>query len=249
MITYTYQDAVNLASRNIPRSAEDDSAAFLCNLALNEMWRRWDWRESVAELPPFYLIPNHQDYGPPAASVPSDFAGLRRAWLVQTTSSPAMRQPMKVMGQLDVTHVRNLPHAVGYEPSTSSFRIFPRSPDNIGATDYMIDGVYKKRPTKVLATTLTSTSLPFDDVYLNVWLEGLKWAAWNANGDPRAGDAQLMPGGQVVYTGQYGKFLSEVDKMAEHEGIELSTPPLAPAEPLVYPSGMYRSGLLGWYGL
>lgn len=247
--TYVYQDLLHLASRTIPRGIEDDAAAALLNLTLNEIWNRWDWREAITELPPFFLVPDTQDYGPPTAAVPSDFAGLRQAWLVQTNAAPAYRTPLRINANLDATHVRNLPHALSYEPSVSSFRVFPRTPNNIGAPNYMIDGKYKRNPTKVTATTISSTTVPFDDKYLNVWLEGLKWAAWNTVGDPKAGEIQLMPGGQWVATGQYAKFLGRVDEMAAREGIELGPTPLAPGEPLVNPSGLYRSGIMGWYGL
>lgn len=242
--TYYYSDAIQLASTNILRGVEDEKAAYLCNLALNEIWKRWDWRESIKALPPFYLLPNEQDYGSPMAVVPSDFAGLRKVWLVRLGSTPPYRQIIRVLRNLDLTHTRWLPHAISYEPAITGFRLFPRVPENVGATDYMIEGDYKCRPVKVLASTLSSTLLPIDDVYLDVWLEGLKWAAWTVSGDERAG--QLVKNGPVVVaTGQYGKFLAKIDEMADSEGLDLGTPPLAPAESLVLPTGAFRSAL-GW---
>ena len=205
--TYYYSDAVTALQDIIKRSVEEEKASILCNIATNKIWSRYDWRESLAKLPPFYLIPLMQDYGQPFTVVPSDLLGLREVYWVRTTATPPAREPVTVFRDLPETHIRSLPHAICVLPAINlpatkpKFRVFPRIPDNIGSTDYMIDGTYKKRPTKITQANMQTSLLPWDDIYFNTFLETLKWACWQLAGDGRAGAVQVDRGNSV-YTGQ-----------------------------------------------
>jgi len=226
----------------LPRIVEDDQAAFLCNEATLEIWTAYDWREAIVQLPSFYLVPNEQDHGPPSVAVPSDFLGLRMAYLVRLTSSPPTRNELLVMRDVRMTQVRALPHAIGFEPVRKSFRLYHRVPPNIGASDYLIDGEYKKRPTKITSTNTANTDLPFDDIYFGVMVEALKWAAWKAAGDQRAGQIQVQKGGGTVLTGQRAVMQERIDWMAANEGLELGDPQLAPSEPIGGNTSRMRGG-------
>src|SRR5215471_8114262 len=94
--TYTVGEAINLVSSQLRRDIEDQQAAYLANIAQNIIWNKYDWRESIAPLPPFYLTPQEQDYGAPATIIPGDFKGLREAYLVNTSASPARREELKI---------------------------------------------------------------------------------------------------------------------------------------------------------
>lgn len=238
--TIYYADVLSIVSRHMGRMIEDSNAAYLCNVATNKIWTQYDWRESLATLPPFYLIPGEQDHGTPAASVPSDFMGLRKAFLVHLTGSIPTYTPITPVRDLEVTHVRDLPHAIGYVPAVSAFRVFPRVPSGISAPNYAISGEYKKRPVKVSANSLASTLLPFDDIYVQVMVEAVKWAALNSAGDPRAGEVGMQRG-VPVFSGQLAKMLAAIEEMAQNEGLEGGDPIVKPAEPLVTPS-------MGWWG-
>lgn len=218
--TLYYSDAVNLISPLISRANEASTAAHVCNVVTNEIWQKFDWRESMATLPPFYLVPHEQDYGAPAVSVPSDYMGLRQVWYTNLNSFPTYLFPMTFSRDLDLTSVEGFPTSISYQRDKQAFRVFPLVPDNIGAPFYMITGTYKKYPTKVTASTFTSTLLPFDDIYLNVWLEGLKWGFWQLQSDNRAQE-------------QYGAFMLALEKMASNEGLELADPIVAPRQGLV----------------
>lgn len=223
--TYYYSDVVNMISPNISRNVEASTAAHVCNIVTNEIWKRFDWRESLATLPPFYLVPREQDYGAPAVSVPTDFMGLRQAFYTNLNSSPVYYFPLTYARDLGTTSVEGFPTSISYQRDKAAFRVFPLVPANFGAPYYMITGTYKKEPTKVTAANYTNTYLPFEDIYLEVWLEGLKWAFWNLQGDQRAMD-------------QYGLFRIAIEQMASNEGLELADPILAPREGLVgYTSG------------
>jgi hypothetical protein len=221
--TYTIGEALTLVSRQLGRSVEDDYGAYIANIAMNTMWNRYDWRETIAQLPPFYLIGNEQEFGPPSAIVPANFLGLREAYLVGTTAVPARRMELKVRRDLRLTGAQGLPAEISYDPTTKRFRVFPRVPNGIGATDYLIDGTYKIKPTKILPNTLSSTLIPWDDVYFQAFVAALKWAAWDVATDPRA-------------TNQFGVMTALVDDMAEAEGLNLGDPAIAPSEPLIYPN-------------
>lgn len=241
--TYTWNDVMNIAGRKWSRSNQDDLSAHLCNITLNWVWDKYDWRESLTTLPPFYLVPSVQDYGAPQIAIPSDFYGLRYANLVRLDATPPTRIPLDVIKDLLPTHIRYLPHAIGYVSDRHAFRIFPRVPDNVGSPTYMIEGQYKNRPSLITAGNMATTFLPFDDIYLEMWIETLKWVAWTVDSDPRAG-AITVSNGNLVATGQAAVMRDMIDWVASREGLELGEPTISPAEPLVS-SGPYAMGMLG----
>jgi hypothetical protein len=229
--TYTYGDVISLISRQVPKATEEDTASFILNMALNKIWKRYDWPESLAPLPPFSLIPGEQDHGSPQASVPSDFYGLREANLVELTGLPAVRTDLHVHRNIPLTDFTGMPREIGYEPSVSAFRVHPRVPLNIWAPLYMIDGKYKVRPTKLTASVIHSTLLPFDDIYIDMWVAVAKWAAWDLAGSPLAGEVVYSTRG-ISYNGQLAKAMNAIDAMASDAGLLLGDGTVAPSEPI-----------------
>lgn len=217
--SYTFGDVVSMINNVIPKTTEDDKVAHICNLAQNKIWRRYDFKETLSQLPPFSLTPGDQDYSAPAIAVPADFNGLRIAQFVQMTSIPAFRTDLKIYKDLVYTQVQSLPECICYEPSIQGFRIYPRCPNNIGGPIYKIDGVYKRLPDKIFASTVQATLLPFEDQYLSVWVEALRWAGWSLAGDPRAGQVVISAGKQMSYSGQLAVAMAELDNMASNEGL------------------------------
>lgn len=232
--TYVYQDVIDLVSRQVPRIVESDAATFISNMAMAEIYKRYDFRETLGVLPPFFLVPNTQDYGSPAVVVPTDFLGIRKAYLVRLNTTPVYRQSLQPIKDLELTTVRGIPGAIGYEPATASLRLFPCAPENLGAPDWIVTGEYKKRPTKVTPGTLSSALLPFDDMYLLTMSEVFKWIAWTVAGDPRAQPQLLLAERAMV-------------EMASNESLELGDVVLAPAEPLAVTSK--TTGFLNSWGL
>lgn len=232
--TYYIADAMNLVTRHIPRVIEADFAAHLANMAQNVMWMKYDWRETISFLPPFWLLPYEQDYGAPYYAVPTDFLGLREAYLVtvqNAANAPLVRKEIRVVKDVRDTFVADFPQVIGYVPATGKIRVFPRVPTNITSSQWLIEGTYKKKPTKILPSGLQNTLIPWDDIYFQVFVAGLKWAALDAAGDPKAGEVQYSDG-RAVLTGQLARFHALIDDMAANEGFELGDPAIAPAESL-----------------
>ena len=219
--TYSVAEALSIANRTMPRAIESDHAAYIANIALNEIWHAYDWRVSLAPLPPFWLIPLIQDYGAPFYAVPDDFYGLRQAYLVQTSSTPLPRRmEMKVIKNIRKEYLRGIPRDIGYVMDTRSFRVYPQIAENIGSTQFLIDGVYKKLAPQVTSTTLQSTKVPWDDIYLSVFVEALRWGASQV-----AGAADRNQRKQELY--------QAIADMASAEGMELGNQVVAPSESLV----------------
>ena len=219
--TYSIADALSLANRTMPRAIEADHAAYIANTALSEIWHAYDWRVSLNQLPPFWLIPLVQDYGAPFYAVPEDFYGLRQAYLVQTSSTPLPRRiELKVIKNLRKEYIRGLPRDIGYVMEARAFRVYPQIAENIGSTQFLIEGTYKKLAPQVTATTLQSTRVPWDDVYLSVFVDGLRWAAAQI-----AGAADRNTKKQELY--------QSIAEMAAAEGMELGNQVVAPSESLV----------------
>lgn len=228
---YTWNDVLSMCSNVTNRLVADRRGAAICNLCQNEMWDEYDWRESIATLPPFFLIPNRQDFGPPFSAVPSDFKGLRQVRVAYIAGDPPHYWELSVEKHLGLTHNQQIPHAISYQPDERAFRLFPRVPDSIAAPHYMVEGTYKKNPTRLSNSTL-ETFLPFDDEHLLVFVEGVKWASWKLSGDARAGGVQIQDNFRVL-TGQRSDFQNAIDSMAEDFGLNDGDQHIAPREPLV----------------
>lgn len=232
--TYSISDAMNIANRSMPRAIEADSASYIANIALNEVWHAYDWRVSIASLPPFWLIPLVQDYGAPFYAVPLDYYGLRQAYLVQVLATPLPRRDeIKVLKNIRREYLRGLPRDIGFVPETQSFRVYPQMPENIGASSFLIDGTYKKVAPKTTSQTLQSTNLPFDDLYLQTYIAALRWAAADVADSP-------------TKAAKYQELQVSLANMASQEGLEMGDQCVAPSEGLVGGTGVgYYPGVLG----
>lgn len=239
--TYTYADVLNFLNPLVPSTVTEQKAALICNIGTNLIWNAFDWRETLEILPPFWLSPWVQDYGAPLVIVPEDFLGLRVVTLTDLSSIPPAKYPVTPTKFLEPTHMKSLPNMMSYEPTVKSFRVFPRVPNGLGSARWKIDGTYKKLPVKVTATNYTSTVLPFDDLYFQVWLEVLRWAALSAAGSPAAGLATQLPNGAVQYSGQLAIAMGFIHSMAANEGFNLGNSTIAPTEAL-------SVGGDGWWG-
>ncbi len=235
--TYTWENAVSLISRQVPRMVESDSAADICNIAMAQIWNKYDWRESLGVLPPFYVVPDSQDHGAPAVTIPADFLGIRSAYFIQLNATPPYREHVQPVKDLELTPVRGMPTCIGYQPAQAAFRLFPRVPINLGAPDWCIQGEYKKRPVKITSGTMSNTLLPFDDLYLMNMTEVLKWIGWQMSSDQRA-------------QAQYALAHAAIDQMAMAESLELGDVVIAPIEPLANTSKNFAGStwgrIFGW---
>lgn len=247
--TYYFQDAVAVAARSIPPPVVQATQAAVCNLALNEIWKAYTWREKLATLPVIQICPQQQDYGPPQVAVPADFIGLHQAWIVDLSSgqnNANATYPLNVRPQLDVTHVQQMPTVIGYIPDRRAFRLYPRPPGSMVPPYWIVEGVYTKRPTKVTAATIGSTLLPFDDLYFDVWVTALQWAFGKMGNDPQAEQIEVVNGESRV-GGMKARMIAAVDAMAANEGYERGSPLIAPRESLIVDSGGgYPLGVFGY---
>lgn len=216
--TYTWADLISYASQSYPRLIADSNGAMICDMVNSKIWSMADWRVSLVTMPPFYLVALNQDYAAPTVVVPSDFLGLRSALLIYNGTEPAtVYPPLTVMRYLDKTYIQGRTKDISYQSDIGGFRIFPRCPSGIGVMDYQIECTYKKIPTRVTAATLMST-LPFEDQYFNVFLEGMKF--------------YLKPVSQQNPQ-DYQNFMMSISAMAAAEAVNLGEQPIAPKEPLV----------------
>lgn len=214
--TLTINDALNIAALRFPRILTDSMGARFADEVLSEMWMRYPWRESLADLPPFHLVYGQSDYGPPIYAVPSDFASIHDLWIRDSNGTP---YPLVDKDTMKVVLSIGIPDTISYEPEVSSFRVGPRP--NISAPDYWIEGKYKKTITAVTNSTLTSYAFPFDDKYFGVFRQGLVWKYKNdILGDPSA-------------VNDYQLFRTMLDDMAMKEGIDIGKRFMVPDEGLM----------------
>jgi len=229
--TLTYGDLITTISKKISRTTEEDFAALICNMTIQEIWKRFDWRESIEILPSFWLAPRTQDYGAPMNIVPADFEGLRIVELVQFTGFPARIIPLDVTKNLDRTNVMGFTVAMSYNHENSSFRVWPNVPENWGCPDYMVTGTYKKLPPTVLSSNFQGTTLPFDDKYFYPLVETALWKGYKLNGSPMEEKAQLSS-------------LAAIDEMARDQGLNDGDGQITPSSSLALTSNNFYPGSL-----
>ncbi len=232
--SYRYTDAWSVSRQQCPSSTEQVSWDYATNMAIAKMWRAYDWRGTVGSFTPFWLVPGQQDYGKPFYSVPNDFFGLREAYLVNVgANSIPVRVPMRVVENLEATHIVSYPLVICYRPSISGFRTHPAAAYGASSPLYFIDGTYKTRPPKI-TRSLQDSLLLWDDVYFECFVQAIAWAALVAAGQRKAALEQE----QVFH-----RLLAECTAV---ENLEDGEPTVHPNESLIPPG--YESGL-GWYPL
>lgn len=207
---------------------------YAVNNAVSKMWRAYDWRGTTAELPPFWLVSGQQDYGKPLYTIPTDYDGLREVYLVFINGNNPTRYPMKIVKDLQRTHVQSFPDCIAYQPAIAGFRVHPCSPFGVTCPNYLIDGIYKKKPPQITSLD-TGDTLLWDDIYFDSFVQAYIWAMLRVSErDPRNAAAQE----QVFY-----QTLAEA---TSSENLELGEPQIAPSEPL----GVIRGGMggNGWFG-
>lgn len=214
--TFTFADAISRIGG--PRALADRETMYAVNVALYDLWNAADWRETIALLPPFYLYPTEQIYGRPSASVPSDFHGLREVYCVSLLSDTTNRWPLNVVQNIEITHLRDWPRDICFDPSNQAFRIHPRTPDGLGSGSYVIDGTYKRRAPKILAEAY-NTLLPWDDEYFDVYTNALAWAMAKGQGKKSF----------------YSDYQLSLDSMRDAESLNLGDESISPSDALVNP--------------
>jgi hypothetical protein len=216
--TLTLGEGVNLVGLKFPRLLTEGFSARVANEVLEEMWMRYPWKPSLAELPPFYLVLEESDYIPPFSYFPVDFFGLHDAWVREWTGWRSAS--MTVVPTLEPSQSPGLPSSIAYQPEIGGWRIHPRP--SMSAPEWWIEGIYKKSITKVTQETLQSYAFPWDDRYFAVFRKGLVWKVKDLIASPQEAMAERA------------EFYSMLDMMAVSEGLHSGVTIIHPAEGLSY---------------
>ena len=233
-MAYTFAEILNMTNVTKSRNIEEAHKVHILNTAQNMVWRGYDWSWTLSKLPPFWLVPHMQDYGPPVVAVPSNFDGLREAYLTQIPlGGEPLRRPMRIAKNLDLTGYPGIPTAISWQKDISSFRVHTRPGDAICAPLYMVEGTYKKKPTQLTVATYQTTSVPSDDKFLDMWRKSVNWAYLDFSQDPRAGGVQMLPSGIPNYNGAFGEAFAAIRMAASEEGLTEGDPMIRPEQPLI----------------
>jgi len=256
-MSFTFRNAADPASQILERGLEPQILTNACNMAIQTVWRAYDWHWTLAKLPPFYLIPGKQDYGWPAVTVPSDLAAIRKAYFWDLRISQILPvSEVKVIQNLGLSQIMEYPaRSICYIPAGMSpngsgmFRIFPPSPANYVSPYVMIDGEYKKIWTYQLnSTTYTrlqnghdvSVNFPFGDQYFDFAVEIMKWAFMAVTHHKDRGGVQVQNGSES-YFGQYAVMKWALAQMMDIESGEQGNPAIAPESDLVSGGGVFNT--------
>lgn len=237
MATYTAQNAIDLVRRFIKQIPLSDSSVdiMLCDRVNSVMWTAWPWRWSQASLTAIPLVDSQQDYALNSGDATA-LLRLLHARIARTDLTPDEFREIDVAEHLSPELTRkggiNQIRKIAYVPALAKLRLDLAAAVPTGTT-LAIQGEYQTNPTKI---TALATTLVWPDQYFDVFTEGLLWKAYQFADDSRAGTAQMVKGGRVVYTGQMGVFFGALQRMIETEDYS-GTPLIFPQVPLGASSG------------
>ncbi len=224
--------------QNIPTSSLDVVAA---DRVSRIMWRAAPFRWTLASLTAITLTDATQDF----ALSNTDMYYLVRGRLTNTSVTPNESVALDIVEWLEpalnFTQGMYYIQACSMIATTTTVRLDTAISVPSGTT-IKFQGEYQTNPTKIAAM---STTINFDDNYVDVGIEGMKWAYMVLAKDPRAGGATVNSSGQKVYQGQYGILFEAFDYMKKAEDFGSGAPARFPGDAL----GVGRatsSNLFGW---
>lgn len=220
MGTYTLGDVVNAVSATIPRVSEEKYVDLIANGTQASIWNRFDWRETIGKVPPFWCVPDQQDYGAPAVIIPDDFLGIRKGYQISILNYPQVPAILQPIREIDITGSRAIADAVSYNKDTQTFRISRLPLGSMCAPNWLIALTYKRKPTKITKANYATFPLFSEDQYFDVWVSVMKAVATEYVPNIPNKDALLQAATIALL------------KMASNEGFNLGETPVAPSEAL-----------------
>ena len=213
--TYRWQDLIVLVSKQVKNIPTQSLDAIHCDLVSTRIASRLPWAPgtttiAAGQIP---LANGQQDYDPP-----SNIWRLTDASLRCTSITPNDDMTITVRSELPVDLMPVSPYAitsVALQAGAGRLRLSAAVLIPSGTT-WELRGTYQINPTKV---TSTSQYLWFDDRYVYVAVEGLKYWYMQLADDPRAGSTAGTWPGDITYTGQLAQFMSSLKEMSDAEDI------------------------------
>ncbi len=232
--TLTYSDAWSCASDLIQGGNLNAKQEFATNRAIRAMWQAYDWRGTVAELPPFWVVPLKQDYGAPFYVVPTDFLGLREVYLTWVLAFPPLKRELHVQKYIQETGMLGLPINICYLDAIQGFRLHPLPSAGSCSPLYLVDGTYKKQPPRITRANLGDTLL-WPDLYFDTFVDACAWAALSLQGPTKKQQAAE----------QYAIFRNSLSIATGTDALENGPPAVHPSEALMLPGSW--GGYTGLY--
>lgn len=226
----TWQDLLRSIENVVPRSIFEQLAFDILNASVGRLWDAFPWRQSVAVLPPFYLIPEVFEYPDVLSDMPSDLGAIMAAWFVDLSDpSRPVKFPLQVVRDVEQAGVYGQPHLIArreiWSPTgglpAACYRLFPTPPMGMGAPHHMITGTYKRIAPQVGPATL-SNPLPFSDSYFADLVSIARYTAWEFAGDPRARERETFAALNAIFV-----------SVSSREGFHLGAQTINPGYPLV----------------
>ena len=242
---FTCDDVALAAMQDTERGYEATIGALAMNITIQEIWKAAPWRNSVAEIPSFHLVPLQQDYGAPQLVLPTDFWKIERAYLYDLNSDMVTPiRELNVMTGLPVDSDGDpYPNTISYELSRNAIRVHPRPPDNVPIPMWLVSGEYKKRWNYTFSSTvyyrllpqhLQATPMPWADQYFGNVVRVMKWVlATLSNKTSRAGGTTKQ-GNTTASFGLAGDARAAIEEMVMDERLSMGVDIIRPNEPLVW---------------
>jgi len=232
-MAYTFAELYDIASIGTARTIEDSRKLYILNATQNFIWKKFDWRFTIAKLPSFWLVPYEQDYGRPIVVVPDNMEKLVRAQTVTWNENgvPVINK-LDPRRELDPNNILGMPQQISFNSSERVLRLWPRPTGGMCAPNNMVQATYKTFPTLLTTANYQTTSVPSSDggnfdSQIQMWVEVLRYIYQTTVGDHQKAQQQFP----IAMTA----LMEEV----KNEGTNQGDPQIAPSESLLGGTGSY----------
>lgn len=229
--TYSAQDAIDFVKKHIKDIPVSSIDAQMCDAVSSLMYIEAFWRWTIQNIPAtsIPLVDGTQDY-----NVPTNIYRMYRGRIVRTDVTPDEYQEIDIVEYLPPDLHPIGPWAiaaVAHDEALGKFRL-SQAVSISGSETYELQGDYQINPTKITDANLASTLWFPDQYFMPVFVEGLKWKAYEYADDSRAGNVTIDKNGRRQTTGQAGKFYFGLDVMKQAEDFGTGNASEHPAEPM-----------------
>jgi hypothetical protein len=178
----TYLDLLLETRQHIGASSDQSLSQSTLNDAFRFFWDVEPWRETLTDMPAFYLVPGWSFYTAPYIDVPTTFKDLFSAQLVQVSSDGSLTErPLEVYGNMKPGNLTAQVSAMGYSFEFAGF-VLDALPNKTLGLEYIRPKMKLTYPVDLTAANAASTDFPFER------FEGLFKVilAWFIRGRPEA---------------------------------------------------------------
>lgn len=156
----TYLDILLEVKEDLRISRDQTLSLSVLNDAFRWFWDFYDWKDTIGDMQPFYLVPGWNIYRPPLVEKPSDFRDLFEAFYVTVNGQGSQSEkPLEVIGNIRPHTVFGTPNSIGYDKNYDAFLV-NSNPQGVLGMSYIRPRYKKTYPVDLTAANAADNNFP-----------------------------------------------------------------------------------------